>query len=80
MENFCPCGRCQCTLFFIYFWRIRMKKQISEADSPVNRYYFGLVNKRDPENLEELLMYYIESKGAADFEKRERFYAFDPSI
>lgn len=80
MENFCPRGRCKCTLFFLYFWRLRMRQQIVEADSPVNRYYFGLTYKREPQNLEELLMYYIESKGAEDFEQREILYAFDPGI
>lgn len=80
MQNWCPQGRCSCVLFFVYRWRLRMKEQIREASSPVNRYYFGLAYQRDPENLEELLLYYIESRGAEDFEYRERLYAFDPEI
>lgn len=46
--------------------------QIKEALGEVNRYYFWVVNKRDPKNDTELILFYIENGGAKDFRERQR--------
>jgi hypothetical protein len=44
-------------------------KQIEEALSDVNRYYFFLKYGRPAKNDQELILYYIEFGGARDFRK-----------
>jgi hypothetical protein len=46
--------------------------QIEEANSPINRYFFWLKNKREPSDLDELLMFYIESGGAKNFAEKHK--------
>jgi hypothetical protein len=54
-------------------WNI---EQIKEALGEVNRYYFGLANKRPPkegrEGEVELILYYIDNGGAEGFRKRNQ--------
>ena len=51
--------------------KTRNQRQIEEANSPVNRWYFGEKYHRLPIDFAELLEYYIISGGAADFARKE---------
>ncbi len=48
----------------------RNRSQINESQSDLNRYYFFLKYGRLPIDNSELLLYYIEAGGSADFAKK----------
>lgn len=48
----------------------RNQRQIAEALSETNRYYFGLKYGREAFDNEELLMYYAESGGGENFARK----------
>lgn len=51
--------------------KTRNQKQIEEALSDTNRYYFHEKYNREPFDDNELLMYYIEAGGAKNFAQRK---------
>jgi hypothetical protein len=44
--------------------------QIQEAIGEVNRYYFFITHNREPYDLNELILFYIENGGATGFRER----------
>jgi len=76
----CPSYGCECALFFLYLWNKRMKQQLVEADSDVNRYFFAEAHGREAESFEELLFHYIYNGGAETFSQTEKMREFDPMI
>lgn len=51
-------------------FRVRLRLQLAEAFGPINRWYCSEAYCREVNDRELLLVYFIKSGGAADFEKR----------
>lgn len=51
---------------------LRNKKQIEEALSDMNRYYFWKNRGREPFDNTELILFYIEQGGARDFAQKQK--------
>lgn len=51
--------------------KTRNQRQLEEANSSVNRWYFWEKFHREPIDFAELLEYYITSGGARDFARKE---------
>lgn len=82
MQTYCPSGRCDCPLIFLYHWIIRILKQKAEALSDVNRHYFREKHPEIEMTDEQLIRYYAdpESGGAKNFAEQEALHAFNPDI
>lgn len=52
--------------------KTRNQRQLEEANSPVNRWYFGEKYNREPLDFWELFEFYVNSGGAENFAIKAR--------